>query len=116
MCVYILYVCTYTYIHIYLLGFPGGSVVKNPPANVGDMGSIPGLERPLEEGNDNPLQYSCLGSPTNRGAWMTTVHGVAKESDSTYQLNNNSEIYIHIYPMVLFSGEQGPIYYLTVLL
>ena len=51
---------------------------KNPPANTGDMGSIPGLERFLREGNGNPLQNSCLGNPMNRGAWWATVHVVAK--------------------------------------
>ena len=50
-------------------GFPGGSVVKMPPANAGDVGSIPGLGRPSEEGNDNLLQYSCLGNPKLKGAW-----------------------------------------------
>ena len=44
-------------------GFPGGSVVKNLPANVGDMGLISGLGRSLGEGNGNPFQYSCLGNP-----------------------------------------------------
>ena len=61
---------------IHLLGFPGGSVVKNPPANAGSMGSIPGPGRSPGEGNGNPLQYSCLGSPKDRGAWWATVHGV----------------------------------------
>ena len=66
------------------MGFPGGSVVKkNPPANAGDMGSIPGLGRSLGEGNGNPLQYSCMGNPMDRGAWWTTLHGVTKESDTT---------------------------------
>ena len=65
-----------------LMGFPGGSVVKNPPANAGDAGSIPGLEGSPGEGNGNPLQYSCLENPTDRGAWQATVHGVA-ESDTT---------------------------------
>ena len=65
------------------MGFPGGSVVKkNPPANAGDMGSIPGLGRSLGEGNGNPLQYSCMGNPMDRGAWWALVHGVA-ESDMT---------------------------------
>ena len=64
-------------------GFPGGSVVKNPPANAGDVGSIPGSERPPGEGNGNPLQYSCMGNPMDRGAWWAVVHGVAKESDTT---------------------------------
>ena len=49
--------------------FPGGSVVKNPPANAGDTGSIPGLGRYCGEGNGNPLQYSCLGNLMDRGAW-----------------------------------------------
>ena len=63
--------------------FPGGSVVKNSPANAGDSGSIPGLGRSPGEGNGNPLLYSCLGNPTARGAWWATVHGVSKESDMT---------------------------------
>ena len=61
--------------------FPGGSVVKNPPANAGDAedaGSIPGLGRSPRGGNDNPLQYSCLGNPIDRGALWAKVHGVAK--------------------------------------
>ena len=53
-------------------------MVKNPPANVGDVGSVTGLERSPGEGNANPLQYSCLGNPIDRGAWQATVHGVAK--------------------------------------
>ena len=48
------------------LGFPGGSVIKNPPVNAGDTGSIPGLGRPPGEGNDNPFQYSCLEKPMDR--------------------------------------------------
>ena len=65
------------------MGFPGGSVVKNPPANAGDMGLIPGLGRSPREGNGNPLQYSCLENPVDKGAWWATVHGVAKELDIT---------------------------------
>ena len=61
----------------------GGSVGKNPLANVGDMGSIPGSGRFPGEGNGNPLQYSCLGNPMERGAWWATVHDVTKESDTT---------------------------------
>ena len=56
------------------MGFPGGSVVKNPPVNAGDAGSIPGLERSPGEGNGNPL----LGNPMDRAAWQRTVHGVTK--------------------------------------
>ena len=53
-------------------------MVKNTPANVGGMGSIPGSGRAPGEGNGNPLQYSCLGTPRDGGAWWSTVHGVAK--------------------------------------
>ena len=60
------------------MGFPGGSTVKNPPANSGDMGSIPRLGRSPGEGSGNPLQYCCLGNPMDRGAWQATVHGVTK--------------------------------------
>jgi len=62
-------------------GFPGGPVVKNPPANAGDKrdtGLIPGAGRAPGVGNDNPLQYSCLKNSMDRGAWCSTVHGVAK--------------------------------------
>ena len=61
---------------IYKIGFPGGSVVKNPPANAGDMGLIPGLRRYPGEGNGNLFQYSFLGNPIDRGAWGATVHGI----------------------------------------
>ena len=54
------------------LGFPVGSVVKNLPAKAGNVGSIPGSGRSPGEGNDNPLQYSCLGNPMERGAWRVT--------------------------------------------
>ena len=53
--------------------FPGGSVVKNPPAKAGNTGSIPGSGRSPGEGNGNPFQCSCLGSPMDRGAWWATV-------------------------------------------
>ena len=58
--------------------FPGGSDGKEFACNIGDMGSITGLGRSPGEGNGYPLQYSCLGNPTDRGAWWATVHGVAK--------------------------------------
>ena len=59
----------------------GVLVVKNPPTNAGyirDMGLIPGLGRSPRGGHGNPLQYSCLENPMDRGAWRATVHGVAK--------------------------------------
>ena len=86
------------------MGFPGGSAVRKPPANAGDLGSVPGSGRPPGEGNDfpggsaerkppanagdlgsvpgsghgTPLQYSCLENPMDRGAWRATVPGVTK--------------------------------------
>ena len=60
------------------VGFPCSLVVKNLPANAGDMGLIPGLGRSLGEGNGNSLQYSCLENSMDRGAWQAKVHGVAK--------------------------------------
>ena len=59
-------------------GLPGGSVLKNLPANAGVSGLILGWGRSPGEGNGNPLQYSCLENPMDRGGWWATVHGVAK--------------------------------------
>ena len=62
-----------------LTGFPGGSDrKKNPPADAGDLGSIPGPGRSPGEGNGNPLQYSFLENSMDKGAWHATVHGVTK--------------------------------------
>ena len=66
--VFIIYAYTF-------MDFFGGSVVKNPPVHAGDVGSIPGSGRSLGGGNGNPLQYSCLGNPMDRGDWWDTVHG-----------------------------------------
>ena len=60
------------------MGFPGGSVSKEYPCSAGDLSLIPGWGRSPVEGNGNPLQYSCLGDPVDRGAWQATVHGMAK--------------------------------------
>ena len=65
-----------------MVGFPGGLEVKASACNVGDLGSIPGSGISPGEGNGNPLQYSCLENPMDRGAGWATVHGVA-ESDTT---------------------------------
>ena len=73
----VLYNPTIIYIYIYILS----QVVKNPPANVGDIravGSIPGSGRSPGEDHGNPLQYSCLENSMDRGAWWPTVHGVAQ--------------------------------------
>ena len=66
-----------------ILGFPNGSVIKNLPANAGDLGLIPGSGRFPGLGNGNPLWYSCLGNPVDRGAWQAIIDVVAKESDTT---------------------------------
>ena len=64
---------------VYLdLGFPGGSVVKNPPANAGDEVLIPGSGSSPGGGNGNSLRYSCLENLVDGGAWQAMVHGVAK--------------------------------------
>ena len=62
------------------MSFQGGTVVKNMPASAGDardVSSIPGLGRFPGVGSDNPLQYSCLENPMDRGTWQVKVHGVA---------------------------------------
>ena len=69
-------------------------MIKNPPANAedtGDVGLIPGSGRTPAEGNGNPLQYSCLKSPMDRGARQATVHVVAKESDTAQWLKQARE-------------------------
>ena len=76
------------------MGFPGGSVVKNPPANAGDVGSISEWGRSAEEGNGNPLQYSCLGNGMDRGAWWATVskrvrHNLATKPQHFKKKNNH---------------------------
>ena len=58
-------------------------MVKNPPANAGDSGSIPEWRRSAGEGNDSTLQYSCVGNPMDSGAWEATVPRVTKELDMT---------------------------------
>ena len=74
-------------------GFPGGTVVKNPPVNAGDtrdVGSVSGLGRSPGRGNGNPLQYSCLENSMDRGAWQAAVHGVAEEMDATWRPSSNN--------------------------
>ena len=58
--------------------FPGGSDGRESACNGGDLGSVPGLGRSPGEGNGNPLQYSCLENPMDKGAWQATFHGIAK--------------------------------------
>ena len=62
----------------HFMGFPGGSVVKNPLVNARDTGLFPGSGRTSGEENGSPLRYSCLGSPMDREAWWAAVHSVAR--------------------------------------
>ena len=62
----------------FTMGFPGGSDGKASACDAGDLGLIPGSGRPPGEGNGNPLQFSCLENPMDRGAWWVPVHGVAR--------------------------------------
>ena len=77
--------CTGLYSFMFGKGFLDSSVGKESACNAGDQDSIPGSGRSSGEGDGNPLQYSCLENPVDRGAWQTTVHGVAK---SQTQLSN----------------------------
>ena len=71
------------------VGFPGGLVVKNLPAHAGDVSLTPGSERSPERGYGNPLWYSFLGNPMDRGAWWATACEVTKELDTTERLTQN---------------------------
>ena len=76
-----LYILCFEQMYNDIYGFPGGTWVKNPPANAGntgDRGSITGSGRSLGVGNGNPPQYSCLDNSMDRGTWQVTVHGVVK--------------------------------------
>ena len=84
-----------------MLGFAGVSVVKNPPANAGNVGSIPELGRSPGEGNGNLIQYPCLENPMDGGVWEATVHRVAKSRtqlrDFTFSLHNVRSKHCFIY-------------------
>ena len=89
------------------IGFPGGSDSKVSVCNVGDLGSIPGSGRFPREGNGNPLQYSCLENPMDRGAWLAIVHGVAKSwrrlSDFSFFPSHTICRLFNMYGSVIFS-------------
>ena len=82
------WICT----HIFIWGLPSGSACKESACNAGDLGSIPGLERSPGEGNGNPLPYSGLKNSMDRGAWQTTVHGVAKNQTHTLMHLQNEDL------------------------
>ena len=77
---------------MFLKGFPGGSVDKESTCSTGDAGSIPELGRSPEGEHGNPLQYSCLENPTDRGAWWATVHRVAKCQTRLKRLSTHAHI------------------------
>ena len=83
------YTHTHAHTHILQWGFPDGSSGKEFTCSVGDAGSIPGLGRSSGRGNSNPLQYSYLENPIDRGDWWATVHGGHKEMDTTEPLNTH---------------------------
>ena len=87
----------------------GGSVVKNPPANTGDAGSIPGSGRLPGEGNGLSFQYSCLENPVDREAWKATVHSVAKSQTWLKWLSMQALAYT-AYTFLAFSGATRKIY------
>ena len=78
-------------IDAYVLSFPHGSGSKVSSCNAGDVGSIPGSGRSSEEGNGNPLQYSCLENSMDRGAWWATVHGIAQNPAGLTQLSTHTQ-------------------------
>ena len=97
-------------------GFPGGSMIKNPPANAGDVDLIPRLGRSPGGGNGSPFQYSCLENPMGRGAWQTTVQGVTK---SRTWLSNWTElnwvsyssvcVCVYLYPFIFCWTSRLPL-------
>ena len=87
------------------MGGPGGSVIKNPPAMwemAGDLASIPGSGRFLGRGQGNPLRYSCLENPMDRGAWQATVQGVTKSLTQLKLLSTRA------HSMDIAQSEQTP--------
>ena len=76
------------------VGFLSGSTVKNPSTKAGDTGSVPELRKSNGERNSNPLQYSCLENPTDRGAWRTTVHGIPESWTWLSHLAHSLEWYL----------------------
>ena len=91
-------------------GFPGGSVVKNLPVSAGEVISIPGLGRSPREENGNPLQYSCLENPMDRGACWATVHGVTNSWTQLINSTTTITTYVPITVQKLFNNSVGTNY------
>ena len=78
-------------------GFPGGSEGKTSACNAGDPGLIPGSGRSPEEGNGNPLQYSCLENPMDGEAWWATAHAVAKSRTQLRDITSLAVQWLRLY-------------------
>ena len=91
--------------------FPAGSDGKESAWNLGDLGSIPGLGRAPGEENGNPLQYSCLENPMDGGAWLATVHGVAKSQTRlrslTFTFHFSFRVYKALSKLKMIQLENG---------
>ena len=83
-------------------GFPGGSVVKSPPAKAGITVSTPGWGRSAGEGNGNPLQYSCLEHSMDRRAWRAKVHRVTKSQTILKRLSMHAHLHMNISRLLVF--------------
>ena len=90
--------------HTAFLGLPDGSAGNESACNAGNTGLIPGLGRSPGEVNGNPLQYSCLENPTNRGAWRATVHGVSKNQTWLSTTHSTSWLYQFTFPPTVQEG------------
>ena len=88
------------------MGFPGGSVVKNPPANAGDASLIPVLGRSPGEGNGNPLQYSYLGNPIDRGV-LKTNQTLNRKLFLRTQIHDRAGLYLWMLRRDFFSLTLG---------
>ena len=88
--------------HCHVEGFPGGSSGKESACNAGDTISIPGSGRSPGKGHGNPLQYSCLENPMDRGTWRATVHGFAK---SWTQLKQHSTHTLFCCSQIIFTKQ-----------
>ena len=94
-----IYIHTHTHTHIYIYEIPCGSDSKESACNVRDPGSVLGLGRSPGEGNGNPLQYSYLENPMDRGAWWAVIHGVSKSRTqmSDTRMHTHTHTHTHIF-------------------
>ena len=97
------YACYFVEFPIPCVGFPCGSVVKNLPANAGDLGSIPDLGRSPGRGNGSPLQYSCLGNPMDRRDWRATVHEVTRVRRNWVTVKQKQQFHAYIFVLLFVS-------------